>query len=346
VSTIIDPRKKPSRAHSPFELARQNPKGNIMITRRTILTGTLLLASLTTVPARAEDKPAEIRIGTQKGGFFPAVRQRHSIEDAFRPLGIDIKWIDFQFGPPLLEAINAGSVDFGFVGDAPPIFAQAGGAAIRYVAAVKSDGNNQAIIVPKDSQIRTLADLRGKRIAFGKGSSAHNLLVAALEKAGIAWSDITPAPLAPADATAAFAKGAVDAWSIWDPYLALAELKDNARVIAFDKDVHKPNAFYIARSGFLEKYPAQVARLNAIFASEGLWADAHHEEVAKAQAEATGVDIEATRRFVNRSNYRVVPVDEEVIRSQQAVADRFARLGLIPKPVNVSDIVWKWAPSS
>jgi ABC-type nitrate/sulfonate/bicarbonate transport system substrate-binding protein len=254
VSTIIDPRKKPSRAHSPFELARQNPKGNIMITRRTILTGTLLLASLPTIPAWAEDKPAEIRIGTQKGGFFPAVRQRHSIEDAFRPLGIDIKWIDFQFGPPLLEAINAGSVDFGFVGDAPPIFAQAGGAAIRYVAAVKSDGNNQAIIVPKDSQIRTLADLRGKRIAFGKGSSAHNLLVAAL--------------------------------------------------------------------------------------------DAHHEEVAKAQAEATGVDIEATRRFVNRSNYRVVPVDDEVIGSQQAVADRFARLGLIPKPVNVSDIVWKWAPSS
>jgi sulfonate transport system substrate-binding protein len=317
-----------------------------MITRRTILTRTLLLASLTAVPAWADEKPTEIRIGTQKGGFFPAVRQRHTIEDAFKPLGIDIRWIDFQFGPPLLEAINAGSVDFGFVGDAPPIFAQAGGGAIRYVAAVKSDGNTQAIIVPKDSPIRTLTDLKGKRIAFGKGSSAHNLLVAALEKAGIAWSDITPAPLAPADATAAFAKGAVDAWSIWDPYLALAELKDGVRVIALDKDVHKPNAFYIARSDFVQKYPALVARLNAIFASEGVWADAHHEEVAKAQAEATGVDIEATRRFVDRSNYRVVPVDDEVIKSQQAVADRFARLGLIPKSVNVSDIVWKWAPSS
>jgi len=317
-----------------------------MITRRTIVTGALSLASLAAVSARAEDKPAEIRIGTQKGGFFPAIRQRHTIDDAFRPLGIEIKWVDFQFGPPLLEAINAGSVDFGFVGDTPPIFAQAGGAAIRYVAVVKSDGNNQAIIVPNNSPIRTVADLRGKRIAFGKGSSAHNLLVTALENAGIAWSDITPAPLAPADATAAFAKGAVDAWSIWDPYLALAELKDHARVIAFDKDVHRPNAFYISRSDFLEKYPAQVARLNTLFASEGVWADGHHEEVAKAQAEATGVDIEAVRRFVDRSNYRVVPVDDEVVGSQQAVADRFARLGLIPKPVKVSDIVWKWAPSS
>jgi sulfonate transport system substrate-binding protein len=317
-----------------------------MTTRRTLLTGALLLASFAAVPARAEDKPTEIRIGTQKGGFFPAVRQRHSVEDAFKPLGIEIKWVDFQFGPPLLEAINAGSVDFGFVGDSPPIFAQAGDAGIRYVAAVKSDGNTQAIIVPQNSPIKTLADLKGKRIAFGKGSSAHNLLVAALEKAGIAWSDITPAPLAPADATAAFVQGSVDAWSIWDPYLALAELKEHARVIAFDKDVHKPNAFYIARSDFVEKQPALVARLNSVFASEGHWADTHHEEVAKAQAEATGVDIEAIRRFVDRSNYRVVPVDDEVVRSQQAVADRFVKLGLIPRAVNVSDIVWKWTPGS
>jgi sulfonate transport system substrate-binding protein len=297
-------------------------------------------------PLRAEATPKEIRIGTQKGGFFPAVRQRHTVEDTFKPLGIDVQWVDFQFGPPLLEAINVGSVDFGYVGDAPPIFAQAGGAKIRYVAAVKSDGNTQAIIVPKDSPIKSLADLRGKRVAFGKGSSAHNLLVAALEKAGLSWSDITPAPLAPADATAAFVKGSVDAWSIWDPYLALAELKENARVLVFDKDVHKPNAFYIANTDFVEKYPSLVAKLNTTFASEGVWANEHFEDVAKAQADATGVDIEAVRRFVDRSNFRVVPLDAEVIVTQQAVADRFARLGLIPKPVNVSDIVWKWTPGS
>jgi sulfonate transport system substrate-binding protein len=317
-----------------------------MKTWRMIMTSAVLLVSLAAVSARAEEKPAEIRIGTQKGGFFPAVRERHSVEDAFKPLGIDIKWVDFQFGPPLLEAINAGSVDFGFVGDAPPIFAQAGGADIRYVAAVKSDGNTQAIIVPQKSPIETLADLKGKRIAFGKGSSAHNLLVAALEKAGISWKEITPVPLAPADATAAFAQGSVDAWSIWDPYLALVEIRDHARAIAFDKDVHKPNAFYIARGTFVDKYPTLVARLNSIFASEGQWADTHHEEVAKAQADATGVDIQATRRFVDRSNYRVVPVDADVIETQQAVADRFTGLGLIPKAVKVSDIVWKWTPGS
>jgi len=317
-----------------------------MTTRRTIIAGALILASLAISPVQAQEKPAEIRIGTQKGGFFPAVRERHTVEDAFKPLGIQIKWVDFQFGPPLLEAINVGAVDFGFVGDSPPIFAQAGGARIKYVAAVKSDGNTQAIIVPKDSPIKTIADLKGKRVAFGKGSSAHNLLVAALEKAGLSWSDIVPAPLAPADATAAFVKGSVDAWSIWDPYLALAELKENARVIVFDKDVHKPNAFYIAGSDFVDKYSALVAKLNTVFAAEGKWADSHHEEVAKAQSEATGVDIAAVKRFVARSNYHVVPLDDEVVKSQQAIADRFTKLGLIPKPVNVSDIIWKWSPGS
>lgn len=317
-----------------------------MFSRRSILALGLMAATTVASPLHAEDKPTEIRIGTQKGGFFPAVRQRQTLEAAFKPLGIQIKWIDFQFGPPLLEAINAGSVDFGYVGDSPPIFAQAGNAKIRYVAAVKSDGNTQAIIVPKDSPIRTVADLKGKRVAFGKGSSAHNLLVAALEKAGVAWSDITPAALAPADATAAFVKGSVDAWSIWDPYFALAELKENARVIALDRDVHQPNAFYIAGSDFVDKYPALVARLNATFAAEGVWADAHHEEVSRAQADATGVDIAAVRRFVDRSNFRVVPIDGEVIKSQQAVADRFAKLNLIPKHITVSDIVWKWNPGS
>jgi sulfonate transport system substrate-binding protein len=317
--------------------------------RRNLLQATLAGAAAMALPsiARSETQPSAVRIGTQKGGFFfPAVKQRQTVEQAFKPIGVKVEWVDFQFGPPLVEAINAGSLDFGYVGDAPPIFAQAANANIRYAAAVKQGGGTQAIIVRRNSPIKSLADLRGKRIAFGKGSSAHNLLVAALEKAGIAWSEIQPAPLAPADATAAFAQGAVDAWAIWDPYLALAELKGDARVLIFAKEIHQPNAFVIVRADFVEKYPSVVSRLNGVFASEGVWANGHHEEVARAQAAATGVDIEATRRFVGRSNYSVVPVDDEIVGVQQSVADRFARLGLIPKPVRVSDIVWKWTPAS
>ena len=110
--------------------------------------------------------------------------------------------------------------------------------------------------------------------------------------------------------------------------------------------MHKPNSFYIVGADFVEKHPALVGRLNSVFASEGVWANQHHDEVAKAQAEATGVDIEAVRRFVDRSVYNVVPLDSDVIASQQAVADRFARLGLIPKQINVAEIVWRWTPGS
>ena len=208
-------------------------------------------------------------------------------------------------------------------------------------------GKTQAIIVPKDSPIKTLADLKGKRVAFGKGSSAHNLLVAALEKAGLTWSDITPAPLAPADATAAFVKGSVDAWSIWDPYLALAELKENARVIAFDKDVHKPNAFYIASADFVEKYPdagrpaqrgvrggRRVGRSASRGSREGAGRGDRRRSSRPSGASWTARTI-AWSRSTTRS-----------IRSQQAVADRFARLDLIPKPINVSEIVWKWTPGA
>jgi len=126
--------------------------------------GTAAVAALSS-RARGEAAPKEIRIGTQKGGFFPAVRQRHTVEDIFRPLGIEIKWIDFQFGPPLLEAINVGSVDFGYVGDSPPIFAQAAGARIRYVAAVKSEGNTQAISGESASR---LAKVRARTICLSR----------------------------------------------------------------------------------------------------------------------------------------------------------------------------------
>jgi sulfonate transport system substrate-binding protein len=140
------------------------------------LSAVTAVATAISLRARAEARPKEIRIGTQKGGFFPAVRQRHTVEDVFAALGIDIKWIEFQFGPPLLEAISVGSVDFGYVGDSPPIFAQAAGARIRYVAAVKQEGDTQAIIVPHDSPIKTLADLKGRRIAFAPAALFRRLV--------------------------------------------------------------------------------------------------------------------------------------------------------------------------
>jgi sulfonate transport system substrate-binding protein len=314
--------------------------------RRTILSAlsAMLLSAALAAPATAEPLK-EVRIGFQKAGIFPVVKQRGTLEAALKPRDITVKWVEFQFGPPILEAINTGNVDFGYTGDAPPIFAQAARANLLYVAATPSEGNNQGIVVPADSPIRTLADLKGRKVGFAKGSSAHNTLVAALEKAGLAHTDITPVTLGPADAVAAFAGGNIDAWSIWDPYLALAE-NGKVRVIAFSKDVQESNSFFLANKDFTTNHADIVALLNQTFAEEGKWAADHRAEVATSLREATGVDKDATIRAVNRSQYGVTPITDKIISTQQETADRFFKLGLIPKAVEVKEIVWKWTPGS
>jgi sulfonate transport system substrate-binding protein len=291
------------------------------------------------------DEIKEVRIGFQKAGIFPAVKQRRTVENAFKDSGIDVKWVEFQFGPPLLEALNTGNIDYGYTGDAPPVFAQAARANLLYVAALPSAGKNEAIIVPAESPIKSIADLKGKRIGFAKGSSSHNTTVAALEKAGLSYSDVTPVYLAPADAVPAFNGGRLDAWTIWDPYLALAE-KGPVRVIAQAKDVHEANAFFLANRDFTGKHPAVVAKLNQVFSDEAKWANDHRADIAKSLNETTGVDLEAVGKAVDRSVFLVTPVTDKVIATQQTVADRFHKLGLIPKAVDVKEIVWNWTPGS
>jgi sulfonate transport system substrate-binding protein len=302
-----------------------------------------LAATVLGISSGLAQAPKEIRVGYQKAGIFPAVKQRGTVEDALRGQGISVRWVEFQFGPPLLEALNTGSLDFGYTGDAPPVFAQAAAANLLYVAALPAAGANEAIIVAEASPIRSVADLKGKRIAVAKGSSAHNTLVAVLDKAGLAYSDVVPVYLAPADAAAAFSSGRVDAWCIWDPYLALAQ-NASVRVVALARDAHDSNAFFLANKEFVAGHPDLVARLNAIFAAESNWADAHRQEVAASLHAATGIDSVAIARAVARSQFLVVPLSDAIVTSQQATADRFFRLGLIPKPVAVRDIVWRWVP--
>ncbi|WOJ88111.1 aliphatic sulfonate ABC transporter substrate-binding protein [Methylocapsa polymorpha] len=308
--------------------------------------GLIAMAVTTATPlgrsAFAETAPKEIRFGFQKTGLFVPIRQRRTYENFFNPLGVAVRWVEFQFGPPMLEALNLGSIDFAAVGDAPPIFAQAAAANLYYVAAQPPPG--EAVVVAPDSPIRTLADLRGKKIGVPKGSSAHATAVAAVEKAGLAWSDVTPVYLAPADGVAAFDRGIIDAWAIWDPYLAIAEVTKNARSLAFNTEAHDPHFFYLANKAFADKYPAVVSQIADVLAGEAAWAEAHHDEIASLLQEAQGVDLAVEKRVVSRAKYMIEPVNDEIVAGQQATADQFYRLGLIPKKINVRDIVWKWTP--
>jgi sulfonate transport system substrate-binding protein len=311
-----------------------------MIDRRAFLgTGALaVLSGLASAPAIAQ-VPTEIRIGYQKNGVLVVAREQAVLEKRFAPSGITVTWLDFPSGPPMLEAMNAGSVDFGQVGDTPPIFAQAGGAKIVYVAG-QPITNGQGILVKPDGPIHTLGDLKGKRIGFTKGSSAHNVVVLALEKAGLQYGDITPIYLSPPDGAAAFARDSIDAWAVWDPYFAIGEVKGGGRVLVKASDVGKTNSFYIANRDFAARSPQFVSAIIDVLAKSADWAEVHRDQVGRLMAEVTGVDVDIQTLAAQRSSFAIGKLTDDIVATQQAVADRFFRLGLIPRQIAVREAVW------
>ncbi|MBR1159181.1 sulfonate ABC transporter substrate-binding protein [Bradyrhizobium elkanii] len=290
--------------------------------------------------AQAQADAKEIRIGYQKNGVLVITRQREALENHFKPQGISVKWVEFSSGPPMMEAMNVGSVDYGAVGDSPPIFAQAAGAAIVYAAA-QPIINGSGILVPQNSAIKNVAELKGKRVGFTKGSSAHNVVIQTLEKAGLTYDDITPVYLTPPDAGPAFANGGIDAWAIWDPYFAIAETRQNGRILVKTRDITKTNSFYIANRDFARNRGAILQQIVDVTTSSAAWAQAHPDEVAKSLAAVTGVPLDIQTIAAKRAGFSVGPVTDDIIATQQGVADRFFKLGLIPKQIAIRDIVWR-----
>jgi sulfonate transport system substrate-binding protein len=301
--------------------------------------GAIAVAALSS-RARAEAGVKEIRVGYQKNGVLVVARQRATLEDHFKPVGIEVKWVEFSSGPPMMEAMNVGSIDYGAVGDSPPVFAQAAGAAIVY-AAGQPITNGQGILVPQNSAIRSIAELRGKRVGFTKGSSAHNIVAQTLEKAGLTYADITPVYLTPPDAGPAFANGSIDAWAIWDPYFAIGETKQNGRILINASEVTKSNSFYIANRDFAKNHGLILQQIIDVTSSTATWAESHRDEVAKSLSAVTGIPLDIQTVAANRSAFRVGPISDDIIATQQGVADRFFKLGLIPKQIAIRDIVWR-----
>jgi sulfonate transport system substrate-binding protein len=297
-------------------------------------------STLTASRSFGADGLGELKVGYQKAGLLALARREKSLETQFAAQGTTVKWVEFASGPPLLEALNVGAVDIGWTGDAPPIFAQAAGANLVYIAAAPSNGKGEAILVKADSPIQSVADLKGKKILVTKGSSAHNLTVAALEKAGVAWADVTPIYLSPADAAAAFATGSADAWAIWDPFLALAESRQTLRQLTTTADTIAVNTYLLANKSFASSHPAAITDIVKALTGTADWANAHRGEVAQALSEITGVPIGPQTIAVDRANYAILPLTDAIVAGQQTTADRFQKLGLIPKPIVVRDIVW------
>ena len=291
--------------------------------------------SLTAAPLTfAQQAPRVLRVGHQKG-WLSVLKSRGALEKRLSPLGVSISWTEFNAGPVQLEALNVGSIDFGDVGEAPPIFAQAAGAPLVYAGATVPRPGLEAVVVPKDSAIRQVGDLKGKRIALNKGSNVHYFLVKLLQKNGLKYGDIQPVFLAPPDARAAFEKGAVDAWAIWDPFLASAEKTLGARQLADAHGVVNNRAFYFSSRDYASRNP-DVLRIaiEEINALEG-WIAKNQAAAAVELSGILGLDRGITELFLSRANYGAAPVGREVLEEQQKIADTFYELKLIPKQLNL-----------
>ena len=285
-------------------------------------------------PAFAQKATRTLRIGHQKG-WLSILKARGTLEKRLAPLGVNVTWTEFNAGPVQLEALNVGAIDFGDVGEAPPIFAQAAGAPLVYAGATVPRPRLEALIVPKGSPIKTVADLKGKRVAYNKGSNVQYFLVKLLEKNGLKYSDVQSVFLPPADARAAFEKGAVDAWIIWDPFLASAQKTLDAQLLADATGVAKNRGYYFTSREFAthnnDVLRIAIEEINHI----DTWIAKNKSAAAVELAQVLGLDKSITEVYVGRAGYGTAPVTQAILEEQQSIADTFFELKLIPKKLNL-----------
>lgn len=308
--------------------------------KASLIAASLLLGAFALPTVAAQEKPQQITIGYQKANIFALLKYRGTLEQTLTPQGIKVRWIEFPAGPQMLEGLNVGSIDLAATGDAPPAFAQAAKADLILSGHSPASPKTEAIVVPQDSPIKTVADLKGKRVALNKGSDVNYLLVSALEQAGLSYKDVTPVYLPPSDARAAFQRGSVDAWVIWDPYYAEVETHANARLLKDAEGLVPHYTFYLASRHFAETYPDSAKLVIDQLSELSVWANAHQDDAAKILAQSTGLAQPIWARALARMPFGSQRMTPAVFAEQQQLADKFTAIGLLPVKVDVSTARW------
>ncbi|WMY73032.1 sulfonate ABC transporter substrate-binding protein [Buttiauxella selenatireducens] len=303
-----------------------------------MLTGALSISA--TIHA-AETGPEQLRIGYQKGSVSMVLAKSHQLLEKEYPQ-TKFQWIEFPAGPQMLEALNIGSIDLGSTGDIPPIFAQAAGADLVYVGSEPPKPKAEVILVPENSPLKTVADLKGHKIAFQKGSSSHNLVLRALQKAGLKFTDVQAAYLTPADARAAFQQGNVDAWAIWDPYYSAVLLNGGVRVLTDGSELVQTGSFYLASRPYAEKNGLFLQHVLKTFSDADALTRSQREASVALLAKTMGLpeNVIATY-FDHRPPTVITPVSAETAAKQQQTADLFYDNHLVPKKVDIRTRIWQ-----
>ncbi len=244
-----------------------------------------------------------------------------------------MNWSDFTSGPPMLEAMASGSVDVGGVGDAPPVFAAAGGEGVEIVGARTVPGGDQdAVVVPKGSPITSIQQLKGKKIAYGSGSSGNYDLLTVLTAAGLTTKDVTMVNLQPANALAAFTSGSVDAWAIWPPYVQQVVAQDGAKVLARGPQYGSPYSYEVASKSAVAN-PEKAAAIQAYLTTLNkayVWAEKNPDAWGAAWAAATGLPASITDVAATVDSTTPVVINNAITTSEQGLVTQFYKAGLIP----------------
>ncbi|MBH8562854.1 sulfonate ABC transporter substrate-binding protein [Nostoc sp. CENA67] len=283
-------------------------------------------------------KTKVLRMGYQSSGDI--VRVRGVLEKRLSPLGIKVEWAQFAQGPQLMEAMNVGKIDVGSVGETPPIFAQAAGARIVYLAGrrlTQNSGAGSAIVVPKGSPIKTLAGIKGQKVVFQKGSASHYFIIQALKEVSLKYSDIQVLSMPNVEARGAFIQGTIPVWVTGDPHLALVEKLHGARVLRDAKNIGTPGGYYVGTREFAKDNPELVRIILEEIDKNGQWAEANRKEVAKLVAPILKIDLPIQEIISGRSNFRLKGITPELMKDQQRIADLFYNEKILPKKIDVQE---------
>jgi sulfonate transport system substrate-binding protein len=282
-----------------------------------------------------------VNIGIQQS-IWPILlaKQKGWFEEEYAKVGVQVNWIEFQSGPSYFEAIASNRLDLGRVGDLPVVSGQAADVPFKEISAGSFGSKGQAILVKKDSPLKTLQDLKGKKVAFAKASSAQTVVYKALEKGGLKPADVQIISLQPDEAQAAFESGSIDAWGIWEPFMSSQIVKNGARVLASGETIGLKSAgFQIARTKFVEEHPDLVTIYLKVEEKTQQWQKQHLEEAIDVYAQLKKVDREIIRQVIQNTEPLNLPISDEMIKVQQEVADSMLEQGAIKKKIDVSKVV-------
>lgn len=299
----------------------------------------IIVMALAASGAGHADEAVTLRIADQKGNM----RAQLEASGLLKNLPFHIEWAEFPAAAPLAEALNAGAVDAGIIGDAPLLFSVAAGSQVKAVAVDKSDPVGTAVIVNKDSVLHSAADLKGKSIGTGRGSIGHFVALKALAQAGVKANEVHFRYLTPGDAKIALASGAIDAWATWDPYTALAETSGAGRVLINGRGLATGNSFLAATDSALEntaKRKALQSYINLLARAEQL-AYADIDGYSLTLAKIIGFPQDAVKLSFSRRKAHWQAIDTQTIAQQQATADFYQQQGLITKPLKVEPTFYR-----